>query len=466
MAIVRSAMPHAPRSLAAAAILALFAACTTGGAEAEPPDAVVTPAADAAVDGARDGDAAEPERDAAPDARAPGPLPSGFSQAATTPPDTTLRHSALALDGDGDAALAWIAAPKDKPRSVMFTRWERALGGFRAPVVVAEIATAGGEAAPHRSVSLALDASSGLIAVAYVTDAPRAGRGPLRVAAVAFSSDGGATFPTKEIASVAVDPSDLDEHVSNPSVALAGGTTYLAYLQAQYRCGAGPCTGGSLATRAAGATVWTREELPLVSGSTAQREAPVSLAVDASGTPGVLYFTRGGDEDDTKLVYFTPSENPVTLAGTEGIAYAAPSASLAFAGLEPRAAFMLPDVAAAPYDVRFRAAAGAAWQDVIALPTDAEHRAGSFVALALDGSGAPHVAANVASVSGRGDCGGPLLWRNDAAGRLDTDCIDGRVTKEGGAWVSVAIGPDGKEVVAFSNENSELLPGIVVWKQP
>lgn len=466
MALVHAAMPHAPRSLAAASLLALFAACTSGGDEPDAPDAGVPPAADAAVEGGRDGDAPEPERDAAPDAPTPGPLPAGFSQAATTPPDTTLRHSALALDGNGNAAVAWIAAPKDKAHAVMFTRWDAAVGAFRAPVVVADIGTAGDALAPHRALSLAFDTSTGLFAVAYVTDVARTGQGPLRAVAIASSSDGGATFPTREIVSVAVDPVGLDEHAAEPGVALFGGAAHVAYVQAQRRCSVGACTGGTLATRAAGSATWTREELPLVGGSVAQRDAPVSLAVDASGTPGVLYFTRGADEDDSELVYFTPSENPVTVAGSEGIANATPSASLAFAGSEPRAAFLLAEVAAAPYDVRYRASVSGGWLDVVPLPSDGERRVGGFVALAVDGAGAPHVAAQVTNVTGRGDCGGPLLWRNDAAGRLDSQCIDARVTKAGGAWVALAVGPDGKEVVAFANEGSELPPGIVVWKQP
>ena len=126
-----------------------------------------------------------------------GPPPAGFStvvKAAKGKEGDFASHIAVALDGNGDPAIAYMVLRADDTKAHLhFVAWNRATYQWRPPV---RVAVAGSIDAhlDDLGVSLARDASTGTLLIAYQT-----GDGDGRGVSLAASIDAGSSWKTETI---------------------------------------------------------------------------------------------------------------------------------------------------------------------------------------------------------------------------------------------------------------------------
>jgi len=221
---------------------------------------------------------------------------------------------ASAPDQHGQPLVAYL---EDDPNGdgmrqdtrLFFTRWNGSANAWLAPKqveVVGEIDVAH----PNRQVSIARDAVTGRIGIAYVRIMDNCVR-------FAWSDDDGLNFSIMNASQV---PSAA--LVSNPSLVMAGDTVMLAYVH-----------GSDLVYRKrTGSGDFTEQRFP---GSLALQGA-VSLALDADGQPGVAFFqSMGGGA--AGLFFWRPgaaSAHTIATSGTVDVSLTErlPSVTLTFVG--------------------------------------------------------------------------------------------------------------------------------------
>lgn len=341
---------------------------------------------------------------------------------------------------------------------VVFTRWN---GSARAFLPLATIETIGGGAFqnPNRQISIARDAMTNRIGIAYIKPQDNTVR-------LAISDDDGANFSLSTVSDV-----PRAALMSNPSLAMVGGTAHLAWIQGSdlmYRSRVGA---GAWIDASPGAAV-------VVSGQS------VSLAVDSAGNVGVAFFVNAG-LNTADLAFWRPGSAHVIVASANMLDLStpdtrAPSVSLTFDGTTPHVAYHLRNVEPAAmtdqtpelFYGKSSDAAGTSWTTV-AIPRNGSattfHRTAWYQAITLDSTGRVNVAANFQGNGAQSNCGGPKLSRATDGMTFVTCAPAGSPIQIGGAWISMWPHRLGKQTIVFhydSRANPNLKPGIVMWREP
>jgi hypothetical protein len=364
--------------------------------------------------------------------------------------------AAITVDPNGDGVF--------QDNVLVFTRWNGVTRAFE-PLKTIEVVGEIDVAHPNRQVSLARDAETGQLAIAYVKS-----DGNIRLA---VSNDEGANWSLQ----TATAASSLGHTLSNPVLALKGGKTWLAYFDAAAR---GANGGVVVRNRTAGAA-FTDQTVPLLAANDGNPAGPHGMALDSAGNPGFAYFNVNALDATVALAFWRPgSATPTRIADSALTANDAgtprqPSVSLTFSGDLPRVAYHLatptPDTQlwfAAASD-----AAGVAWSAPVAIP-----RNGSpgllegtqwYQAISVDG---PKVAivADFESGPPAQMCGGPKLARSNDGAAFSTCAPDTtRVFGRAGEFPSLFHHAPGKLTLLFnypSRANPTIGGGVVLWREP
>lgn len=263
-----------------------------------------------------------------------GPPPSGITNVApaplvgTIPADAYGEDLALTLDGNGDPAFLFIF---DNPNNdgnrkinpLLFRSWNRAQYQWNPVVkvgVVGDVATTG-----RTITSLAYDSSNNTFAAASESADPNGGTD----IQLYVSTDGGATWSLKT--TISGDDSEM-----GPSMALAGGNIYMAYMTDGHH-GLNYVTG-----KLSGAfSTWTSKGDPAGSSNTTLAGTAPSLALDSTGNPGIAYFAEnpnGPAEYNPTLYFWRPAVtgSPVKVMDNLGQGQDDSCVKLVFFGTNPR----------------------------------------------------------------------------------------------------------------------------------
>jgi hypothetical protein len=348
---------------------------------------------------------------------------------------------------------------------LFFSRWDGVSHAFNAPQVV-EVVGAIDLSHPHRQVSLARDAATGQLGIAYVkgTDTIR----------LATSSDEGANF-TLEMANAV----SAGVAVSDPQLAMAGGVVHLAWFQ-----------GGSLLYRTrTGTGAFTDVQVPLTPGMAAFVPGPLSVAVDAAGHVGLAYFESPNlaPMSVATLAFWRPGAQPTVVADSGAVDVLSgsdrlPSVSLSFAGEAPRLAYhlrkVLPLASADDTTELWYAQAsdpsGATWAAPVGIPRNGDtvtfNSTRWYQAVAADATGRAAVAADFVTAGFTpAQCGGPKLSRAPD-GATFTTCSPGTSPVHyGGDWISLWSHAPGKLTLLFyydTRTTASLKGGVVMWREP
>lgn len=341
---------------------------------------------------------------------------------------------------------------------VFFTRWNgetKKFDDLKTIEIVGEIDLA----FPARQVSIARDPDTGQIGIAYVKS-----DNSIRLA---YSDDEGANFslitasPTPPTAAL----------VSNPSLAMKGGTIHVAYVQ-----------GSDLRYRKRVGTGSFVEETP--PGSLGFVNGPVSLALDSAGNVGIAALKANGPME-AEAVFWRPGGAVTTIATSNGVDVSLPerkpSITLTFVGDKPHVAYHLRRDAPAPMNdntpelfyAKASDAAGTTWSTPLAMPRNGNgvtyHSTRWYQAVQVDTTGRVSVAGNFAAQGALTMCGGPKLARSDD-GVTFTTCAPANSPAQF-AGESLTMWPHklNKQTLIFhypSRSNANLKAGVVMWREP
>lgn len=388
------------------------------------------------------------------------PLPAGaatstrLGPSVASAPDQFAQPLVAALSEDPNGDLNY------DDNKVVFTRWDGTAKAFTALQTV-EVVGGGASQHPDRQISIARDAMTGRIGIAYVKSQDN-------VIRLAVSDDEGANF---SLSTVSDGTAAL---VSNPSLALRNGEAHVTWLQGsdvQYR-----------------KRVGTGAFTPTSPGAIVTGGKPIALALDGAGNPGVAFFSFVAP-DSAELAFWRPGSAPTVVATADGLGDLgnqdrAPSVSLTFAGTTPHLAYHLRKVAPTPGDMdtelwyaKATDAAGTTWSTPVAIPRNGGlsggvmqyHSTRYYQALTLDESGRVNIAANFAALGAQTACGGPKLARSTDGTSFMTCSPQGSPMQQGGSWISMWPYKTGKQTLIFAYEtrnNPSIGAGIVMWREP
>jgi hypothetical protein len=405
--------------------------------------------------------------------------PSGFSIVAEQPVGQG-RFGVSVASAPDQFNQPLIAAVWDDPNNdgqradsrVVFTRWNgetRAFEMVKTIEVVGEIDLSH----PNRQVSVARDALTGRIGVAYV----KPGTG-IRYA---FSDDEGANF---SLSTVGQDPGAGDP--SNPVLALRGGTAHVAYVtsteQVLYR------------TRSGSTGTFSEAQAPVTAGQ-ASAFGPIAMALDSAGAPGLAYFTKGASLRGT-LAFWRPGSataSPITDSNMTDVLMPAtrrPSVSLVFVGTTPRVAFHLlradPVVGMGGAEPMTDSnpelwtsvasdASGASWSTPVGMPRNGNMVAMRFNStrwyqgLAVHPNGSITIAgAYLANGTTNTLCGGGPKIARSTDGMSFTTCVPMNTTYgQSGEWLSLYSHAANKVTLTFFYEQPVMMRNqIVLYREP
>ena len=335
---------------------------------------------------------------------------------------------------------------------VVFTRWD---GTAKAFSELKTIEVVGGTlATPNsREISIARDASTGRIVIAYVKPQTNTIR-------VAISDDEGANFSLSTV--------DDEVHAaadSNPSVAVHDGVIHLAFLQ-----------GSSLFYRTkTGSAAWVDASPP---GITVASKA-ISLAVDSAGDVALAFFLFAADPASAELAFWRPTTGGGVVASADGfdltVAGREPSVSLTFEGTTPHLAFHLPksDAADATQLWYLKSSdSGTAWGTPVAIPRNSSgaifHSTQWYQAIAVEADGKVSIAAPWSALGTQSNCNGPKLARSSDGVTFQTCSPVGSPIQRGGDYLSLWSHKPGKLTLIFfydSRTNPSIKPGLVMWRE-
>jgi hypothetical protein len=306
---------------------------------------------------------------------------------------------------------------------------------------------------PHRQISIARDATSGRIAIAYVKPQNNSIR-------LAVSDDEGANFSLSTVNLTS------GTTVSDPSVGLSGGnTTHVAFIQD---------TDVVYATRTGAAAFTEQRQSGVVPTSS------ISLAVDAMGNPGVAWFAIAGT-NSADLGFWRPGSTSATVASGAMTDLSPidrrPSVTLTFVGTTPHVAFHLLNTIAVDATQLWYAHAtdtGATWSTPIAIPRNSSmanefHSTQWYQALFVESATKISVAAPWSSIGTQINCNGPKLARSTDGTTFTTCSPAGTPIQRGGDWITMWSHKPGKITLVFhydNRANPNLKAGIVMWREP
>ena len=395
-----------------------------------------------------------------------GPPPVGLSAPAPAPlvgatPSNSYGYDlTLTLDGNGDPAFAFIwedpNADNDySDTAVLFRSWNRAQYTWN-PVVKVGVITDSATTF-RQSVSLAYDASASTWGIA----AEHNDDGSLDL----FVSSDGATWTKKKNFSYGNDSTYV------PSLALAGGNVYLAFVRnyagLQYVTGklsADPAT-------------WNTQQAPVPSGTEmADPGSTISLALDSAGNPGIAYFAPDSVQSYNEiLLFWRPGNQPVIVSDSQNTQTGA-SSKLVYYGLNPRILFYLyradaDDSGDGDHYVQSNDG-GKTWQAPVLIPPDGHSSTDYPFDMTVGSQGQIAIGFGQNGGSGDATCPNPKLALSTDGVHFTTCAIAGQdVLNDFGPYpsaIQVAYGGNDKlYYLWWSDEgNSADDSGIVMYREP
>jgi hypothetical protein len=390
----------------------------------------------------------------------PGPVPAGFSSVLPAPQGADERtglYAQLVLDDKNNPIIAYEISDLNgdgefSDSSVLVTAWDAVTGTWTKPVEVAKV---GDNRAASESfqISLARDAATGALALAYVTDG-------LKALQLAHSTDGGATWTSEPVQLLGT-----DHDLLGPVVAIANGATFMAVSDQP--------NGEFYLTRQGDSGTFTATALPILPDATESRWSQVALALDSAGKPALAFWQNPASGPSLQLAFWRPGETaPHKVADTHETQNDNPFVALTFAGDQPVVAFQ----AILGYDASNFATGtvwsvtssdGVTWNPVNRVPDDGGQTGdGPFPLVA-----GPQGAALAETVSGGNldgtKCGLPQVARTTdfktwATCSPDANASLGLVP----FYMDASLGSDGKLSLVIQNRRSGQLPaGVLFWRE-
>ncbi|MEO8796846.1 MAG: hypothetical protein ABI551_03100, partial [Polyangiaceae bacterium] len=225
---------------------------------------------------------------------------------------------------------------------------------------------------------------------------------------LAISSDDGATFTNARVSHHDCEDGTTEGDINDiyePNVALAGGKTYVAYVQDYRACaGTSPCNSAVVLLSGTGTTL-TPTLMPdstdtMYGGHFIGRNFPLGIAVDSAGKVGIVAHRIPPAAYDTVVGFWRQGDADMqTIMSSGAVQNDDGAASLVFDGIKPRVVTRLEQGmlgTAADYDLTFSSSdgAGGAWS-TIALPRPEHIQNTENIALAgrkvVVFAGGPHV---------------------------------------------------------------------------
>ena len=389
---------------------------------------------------------------------------SGWQMAVELPagaaPSTKLGVSVSAIGDQFNQPL--IAALYEDPNGdlnyddnrVVSTRWDGVAKAFE-PLKTIEVVGGAAFVHPNRQISIARDADTGRIGVAYIKPQDNTVR-------VAISDDEGANFSLLTVSDV-----PRAALMSNPSLGLQGGNVHVAWLQGSdvmYRKKIGT---GAFVDQSLGSAV--------TSGGRS-----LSLALDAAGNPGVAFFSSV-NVTSADLAFWRPggSANTIALADMLDLTVVGrePSVTLTFVGTTPHLAYHLRKLDAVDATELWylkSSDTGTTWNTPIAIPRNSSsatefHSTRYYQAIAIEASGRVSIAAPWSATGTQSNCNGPKLSRATDGMTFTTCSPIGSPIQRGGDWINLWTHRPGKQTLVFHYDprtNPSIKSGIVLWREP
>ena len=394
-------------------------------------------------------------------------------------------HSAMALSKDGYPVIAYYVNDSTALTATLYAvRWDPCVGAWTTPMKVDSGLQYVGSA-PARDVSISVDRVDGRIGIAYLKTYIIKMPNSTNAAFVALSTDGGKTFGAGTKVSIhgvetTTEAGDVEE-ADDPQIALGGGKTYVAYNQTSTACG--PASGGGLppcesaivlATGSATGAAFIQEFMKDGLDSTysgyarAMPGAPIGLALDSAGVPGLVAHVAPATAYNTKLMFFRPGATGTLIMDSANKQNDSASANLTFDGTSPRVLTRLNAGTNDNGGILFLSSVdGKTWSAPVALPLDGGVLTPKTQALLTDGKGGVVVLGQSGDSKGS-TFPGPKFWRSSdlKAFTLGSAGAAGD-TAPHGAYMSGALTKAGKIQMAFYGDAPEKdSSGVVYWSEP
>ncbi len=333
-----------------------------------------------------------------------GPPPAGYSDAAPAPAGHEDHYGydlSLVLDGNGDPAFAFVFDDPNQDTDhsdtqLLFRSWNRAKYAWNPVVTVATV----GDIATHfySTVSLAYDASAGMFGLATEAN-PGGGSNSIKLYT---SSDGGNTWTLKNTF-------QGDNDLSAPSLVLANGNLYTAYVESHV--GLKYVTG----KLASAASTWQVKTAPTPANTNiALEQTTLSIALDSAGNPGIAYAVGDTTQGYNDIVLFwrpNGGGDPVRVMDSENNQTDA-WVALRFFQTNPRVtAHLQRNDADFGVGLHFAQSddGGNTWSAPVVIPPDGHSSTDAPFDMALDSQDHGAIAFGQNSGSGDAACGNPKL---------------------------------------------------------
>ena len=389
-----------------------------------------------------------------------GPPPMGLLKPAPAPKgkdrdsDDWGRKSALALDENGDAAIAFLwrdpnAANKPDESQLLFVRWNRAAYKWDEPRKVAVTGATSPEAG--EPIAMAFEPDTGTAGLVFPVDGQKG-------FTFALSHDGGATWQLTPYAT------GMENEISSSTLIFAKGHFYLAANQYNE----GPfLLDGSIGSDA---TSWKMRTPPKV-GKEHHDKAPVALAMDAQGKLYMAFYDANVSGKDGYLfnVWQPDSGKVVTAADTNGDHPDSPNLKLAAGGGKLILLMaMNPDEKDSKAGIWASVSQdGTTWSKPVAIPHDESRSSGGPMSAAINSKGAIYVAYSSPSGSSEGPCGSAHYARS-LDGTTWTHCAVAKDVHDTFSTLPVTknaiVAPDDTFYYLWNEGRSEKNgPGLLLW---
>lgn len=329
-----------------------------------------------------------------------------------------------------------------------FIKWDRENGRWTKPIVIDQLLNI-----DHFSpmLQLAFDTSTNTLGIVY--------RKIDVEVWLALSTDGGATWK-KDL----VSPSQ-GVSLFNPSLAMAGGKTHIAYVTDEGR------TVLHYLTRA-GTAKFTDAKVPKLASTGDPRKTQPQVAVDSQGRPAIAFLAYPASGYNTTVAFWRPGDaQAVKVADSKDVQNDDAYISLAFAGDKPRIVVNLNRGEKSGGSMYLMASEdGKTWAAPIQVPQEGNQSMDGLLALAINAQGAGAIVAP--ATGGNLDasvCGEPKLARSADLKTWKT-CSPDTTGKLGisAPTASLVFDSKGKLFIAMqqTSEFSQVKPGLVVWREP